>query len=167
VNRVILTHDKTLVRGDVLIDDKPGITGNMIPAWKHLVFDSPTTAPSRKLLGFGSGRTGKLPSIPSWRWPLPRRFPAQSPWKPHRKVRLLPCPVSPARKLGGCFYAHDQLSAFQTAPISLLLTWEAHFLRIPSSAPITPEKAKLPPFGSHVITLVSGGRYRSSGYHMR
>ncbi|WP_227471671.1 hypothetical protein [Paenarthrobacter sp. YJN-5] len=39
VNRVILTHDKTLVRGDVLIDDKPGITGNMEPTWTHLLFD--------------------------------------------------------------------------------------------------------------------------------
>jgi hypothetical protein len=125
VNRVILTHDKTLVRGDVLIDDKPGITGNMIPAWKHLVFDSPTTAPSRKLLGFGSGRTGKLPSIPSWRWPLLEGSPRSH----------------PGSRIGRCGFCH-----VRCRPLG---------------------NSKWPPFGSHVITLVSGGRYRSSGYHMR
>ncbi|WP_427019376.1 5' nucleotidase, NT5C type (plasmid) [Pseudarthrobacter sp. P1] len=39
VSRTILTHDKTLVRGDVLIDDHPGIIGAMKPAWRQLVFD--------------------------------------------------------------------------------------------------------------------------------
>lgn len=37
--RTILTDDKTLVIGDVLIDDKPMITGNNLsPTWKHLCF---------------------------------------------------------------------------------------------------------------------------------
>jgi 5'-nucleotidase len=35
----IFTHDKTLVFGDVLVDDKPGITGRATPAWDHIVFD--------------------------------------------------------------------------------------------------------------------------------
>jgi len=34
--RVIMTKDKTLVRGDVLIDDKPHVTGSMVPAWVHV-----------------------------------------------------------------------------------------------------------------------------------
>jgi 5'-nucleotidase len=38
-NRLILTHDKTLVRGDVLIDDKPTITGAHVPVWQHLMFN--------------------------------------------------------------------------------------------------------------------------------
>jgi 5'-nucleotidase len=38
-NRLILTHDKTLVRGDVLIDDKPVITGAHTPVWQHVMFD--------------------------------------------------------------------------------------------------------------------------------
>lgn len=36
--RVILTKDKTMVRGDYLIDDKSNITGIYEPEWKHLLF---------------------------------------------------------------------------------------------------------------------------------
>ncbi len=36
--RLILTRDKTLVRGDFLIDDRPTVTGIMEPTWKHLLF---------------------------------------------------------------------------------------------------------------------------------
>ncbi|UOE45974.1 5' nucleotidase, NT5C type [Agromyces larvae] len=39
--RVILTHDKTLVRGDVLIDDKPRVTGAAEPEWTHVIFAQP------------------------------------------------------------------------------------------------------------------------------
>lgn len=39
--RVILTMDKTLVRGDFLIDDKPQVTGSMVPTWKHIHFTQP------------------------------------------------------------------------------------------------------------------------------
>lgn len=39
VDRLILTHDKTLVQGDVLIDDKAIITGAAVPTWKHLIHD--------------------------------------------------------------------------------------------------------------------------------
>lgn len=41
LNRTVITSDKTLVRGDVLIDDKPNIKGAMAPMWKHIVFDAP------------------------------------------------------------------------------------------------------------------------------
>lgn len=41
LNRTVITSDKTLVRGDVLIDDKPSISGAMDPIWKHIVFDAP------------------------------------------------------------------------------------------------------------------------------
>ena len=40
-NRIILTQDKTLVRGDVLIDDKQEITGLLNPEWEHIIFDRP------------------------------------------------------------------------------------------------------------------------------
>lgn len=36
--KVILTKDKTMVRGDFLIDDKPNITGIYKPEWQHLLF---------------------------------------------------------------------------------------------------------------------------------
>lgn len=38
---MIFTRDKTLVRGDYLIDDKPEITGLLFPSWKHILFDQP------------------------------------------------------------------------------------------------------------------------------
>ena len=41
VNRIILTRDKTLIRGDILIDDKPNITGIEKPAWEHVLYDRP------------------------------------------------------------------------------------------------------------------------------
>jgi len=41
VGRIILTSDKTSVRGDVLIDDKPKIVGAHHPVWQQLLFDAP------------------------------------------------------------------------------------------------------------------------------
>lgn len=41
VPRLILARDKTWVHGDVLIDDKPDITGSRTPSWRHVVFDQP------------------------------------------------------------------------------------------------------------------------------
>lgn len=51
VGRLIITKDKTLVRGDVLIDDKPEVTGTLVPTWEHLVFDAPynVDAPGRHI----------------------------------------------------------------------------------------------------------------------
>ena len=39
--RTIITRDKTLVYGDILIDDKPEVTGIHTPAWTHVVYDQP------------------------------------------------------------------------------------------------------------------------------
>ncbi|MCC6500456.1 MAG: 5'-3'-deoxyribonucleotidase [Anaerolineales bacterium] len=40
--RVVLTKDKTIVTGDILIDDKPVITGVVnTPLWEHIVYDRP------------------------------------------------------------------------------------------------------------------------------
>ena len=41
VDRIILTRDKTLIRGDILIDDKPKITGISKPTWEHILYDRP------------------------------------------------------------------------------------------------------------------------------
>lgn len=41
VARVILTKDKTWVRGDILIDDKPEISGSLPPLWQHWLYDAP------------------------------------------------------------------------------------------------------------------------------
>ena len=37
---MILTKDKTLVRGEVLIEDKPNIIGGVSPVWKHIFYDA-------------------------------------------------------------------------------------------------------------------------------
>ena len=39
--KIILAKDKTTVRGDILIDDKPEITGVMKPVWEQYIFDQP------------------------------------------------------------------------------------------------------------------------------
>jgi len=41
LRRLILTCDKTTVRGDFLIDDKPNITGSQQPLWTQIIFDAP------------------------------------------------------------------------------------------------------------------------------
>ncbi|MBL8008276.1 MAG: 5'-3'-deoxyribonucleotidase [Ignavibacteria bacterium] len=41
INKIIVTKDKTVVRGDVLIDDMPEITGSMKPEWEHILYDQP------------------------------------------------------------------------------------------------------------------------------
>lgn len=39
--RLILTKDKTMVRGDILIDDRPDVTGLLEPLWTHVLFSAP------------------------------------------------------------------------------------------------------------------------------
>lgn len=39
--RVILARDKTLIIGDILIDDRPTIPGILIPSFIHVLFDQP------------------------------------------------------------------------------------------------------------------------------
>jgi 5'-nucleotidase len=41
VPRIILAKDKTLINGDVLIDDRPVVDGVAEPSWEHVVFDQP------------------------------------------------------------------------------------------------------------------------------
>ena len=40
IERIILTSDKTMAKGNVL-DDKPVITGVGLREWKHIIFDQP------------------------------------------------------------------------------------------------------------------------------
>lgn len=40
VKRLILTHDKTMVHGEILIDDKPEIFGSRAPHWEHVLYDT-------------------------------------------------------------------------------------------------------------------------------
>lgn len=39
--RMVLTGDKTMLRADYLIDDKPSIKGEYEPVWEQIIFDQP------------------------------------------------------------------------------------------------------------------------------
>lgn len=41
VERTIITRDKTLVHGDILVDDKPDVHGARIPSWEQVFYDQP------------------------------------------------------------------------------------------------------------------------------
>lgn len=41
INNVILTKDKTIVKGDILIDDMPEVKGIEKPEWEHVIYDQP------------------------------------------------------------------------------------------------------------------------------
>ena len=41
VRKIVMTRDKTLVRGDFLIDDNPVIIGSCKPEWEHILFTQP------------------------------------------------------------------------------------------------------------------------------
>lgn len=41
VNKIVLTRDKTLVNGDILIDDNPKIKGALTPKWEHVLYSQP------------------------------------------------------------------------------------------------------------------------------
>lgn len=41
VRRTIITRDKTLVHGDMLIDDNPKVDGIITPTWEHILYDQP------------------------------------------------------------------------------------------------------------------------------
>jgi len=41
MSRLIIARDKTHVKGKLLVDDKPYVTGSGVPSWEHVVFDAP------------------------------------------------------------------------------------------------------------------------------
>jgi 5'-nucleotidase len=59
-DHIVLARDKTAVRGDFLIDDKPGITGRYQPEWQQILYDQPYN------------RHLNLPRIINWNdWKIP------------------------------------------------------------------------------------------------
>jgi 5'-nucleotidase len=41
LDRIIITRDKTLIRGHLLIDDNSEITGAAVPEWEHILYTQP------------------------------------------------------------------------------------------------------------------------------
>jgi 5'-nucleotidase len=60
VKDVILTHDKTLVQGDFLIDDKPNINGLRKPSWMQIMFQH---AYNKDVYGFHMNGWDKWPGV--------------------------------------------------------------------------------------------------------
>jgi 5'-nucleotidase len=58
VERLVLTRDKTLVTGDVLVDDRPSVTGAAAPTWEHVLYDQPynRAVPDRRRLTWAGWR---------------------------------------------------------------------------------------------------------------
>uniref|UniRef100_A0A1A8JJJ6 5', 3'-nucleotidase, cytosolic n=1 Tax=Nothobranchius kuhntae TaxID=321403 RepID=A0A1A8JJJ6_NOTKU len=64
LEQVILTRDKTLIAGDILIDDKPDIQGVVQkPDWEHILF----TACHNKHLSISSSQRRLLSWMDDWR----------------------------------------------------------------------------------------------------
>ena len=40
-HRLVLSKDKTLVHGDILVDDKPEVVGAITPSWRHILYTQP------------------------------------------------------------------------------------------------------------------------------
>ena len=57
--RMVVTRDKTIVSGDILVDDKPAIEGVSLPTWEHVVFDQPYNRgkPGRRLASWRDWRS--------------------------------------------------------------------------------------------------------------
>jgi len=55
MTRIITTHDKTVCRGTLLIDDHPNIRGSRFPSWRQVIFDQ----------SYNTHRTD-LPRLKSW-----------------------------------------------------------------------------------------------------
>ncbi|XP_076844090.1 5'(3')-deoxyribonucleotidase, mitochondrial isoform X2 [Brachyhypopomus gauderio] len=76
LDQIILTRDKTVVTGDILIDDKPDILGvEPNPAWEHVLF----TACHNKHLTPVPAQRRLLSWADDWRAVLEIRRPASSP----------------------------------------------------------------------------------------
>ena len=41
IKKIIITKDKTIVKGDILIDDKPEVKGVETPSWEHVLYTQP------------------------------------------------------------------------------------------------------------------------------
>lgn len=67
LSKIIITRDKTVIKGTVLIDDKPKVTGACEkPEWTHIVFDQPynqLVTDRKRLTGWANWRDVVLPHL--------------------------------------------------------------------------------------------------------
>ncbi|HZW03290.1 MAG TPA: hypothetical protein VFF68_05155 [Anaerolineaceae bacterium] len=69
--RLVFTADKTLVTGDVLVDDKPEIQGVAAPQWEHILYDHPynRSAEGKRRLTWANWQEVLLPVVGMGRVP--------------------------------------------------------------------------------------------------
>lgn len=48
LDKILMVRDKTIIRGSILVDDKPIPLGNYIPTWKHVVMPHPYNREQQK-----------------------------------------------------------------------------------------------------------------------
>lgn len=66
VKKLILTKDKTVIKADYLIDDKPEITGvEKVPSWEHILYDRPyNRATNKRRITWETWKDVLLPASP-------------------------------------------------------------------------------------------------------
>lgn len=79
---MVMTRDKCLVQGDVLIDDKPQITGSLTSTWEHILYGAPYNAQAPE------DRRLRIDTWDEWRSVLASRL---SPNNPMRTNLLANC----------------------------------------------------------------------------
>jgi len=90
LKRMVITQDKTTVRGDILIDDKPVITGSQRPLWKQVLFD----APYNREVEMGHRR--RMTSWRDWESVLTQEF-----TMPEEEDSEAPTPIAPSGSANG------------------------------------------------------------------
>lgn len=75
-HRLILTHDKTLIKGDILFDDKTTIVGSTPPEWTQIYFTQPHNAASTAHARIDTWEDWESAVFETIR-PLQRRTPAE------------------------------------------------------------------------------------------
>jgi 5'-nucleotidase len=68
VRNIILSKDKTMILGDLLIDDRPEIEGCSIPTWEHILYDQPynRTVSGKKRLDWSNWEAVLSPLLSRW-----------------------------------------------------------------------------------------------------
>ncbi|MFE6967227.1 hypothetical protein ACFVAJ_19265 [Agromyces sp. NPDC057679] len=69
-HRAVILQDKTILDADVLIDDKPKITGRFQPVWTHVVWDDPYNqqSPGPRMTDPRNWREIVYPLREKWEW---------------------------------------------------------------------------------------------------
>ncbi len=59
IKKIVLTKDKTIIKSDLLIDDRPEIKGIHNPVWEHIIYEQPYNSKenSKRRLNWGNWKS--------------------------------------------------------------------------------------------------------------